>query len=133
MMALNKHKIIAYLKEEYDNRISYFLKEVDIQDEKRDVDVIKDAIGLKLSWDGFEYTLARFEKNEFDVECAILRLPDEARVGIELNQSFQKLFKDNKDIELLSSQNRVSDELDSESPRYISVPIKILKQRFERR
>lgn len=127
----SKNKIISYLKEEYDNRIAYFLKEIDVQDKKRDINVVKDAIGLKLYWDGFEYTLSGFTVNEEGIECAILRLPDEARSGLELSRGYQTLSEDDKNIELLKSTQGDSIDQDKKDAKYIYVPISTLETRFE--
>jgi hypothetical protein len=76
---LNKEKIIKVLKEEYESRINYFLKErLSIKD-KRGENLIKDAIGLKVrDKAGFEYTVAGIIKKGKE-EYVKLYLPEFGR------------------------------------------------------
>lgn len=62
-MNLTEKQMVSVLKEEYDARLNYFLKErISIKD-KRGVNVIADAVGLKVrDKAGFEYTVGGIVK-----------------------------------------------------------------------
>jgi hypothetical protein len=78
-MNIKEKKIISVLREEYNNRLDYFLKErLSIKD-KRGVNLIKNAIGLKVrDKAGFEYTVAGIVKKDNE-EFIKLYLPEIGR------------------------------------------------------
>lgn len=81
-MNLTEKQMISVLREEYDARLNYFLKErISIKD-KRGVNVVADAVGLKVrDKAGFEYTVGGIVKKG-DEEFIKLFLPE---FGRELN------------------------------------------------
>lgn len=98
-----ERKMISVLREEYDSRLSYFLKErISIKD-KKGINVIKDAIGLKVrDKAGFEYTVAGVVKKG-EEEFIKLYLPEIGR-EIEDGKSSAPLYEfDEEDVESGSS------------------------------
>lgn len=78
-MNLTEKQMISVLREEYDTRLNYFLKErISIKD-KRGVNVIADAVGLKVrDKAGFEYTVGGIVKKG-EEEFIKLFLPEFGR------------------------------------------------------
>lgn len=78
-MRLTEKQMIRVLREEYDTRLNYFLKErISIKD-KRGENLIKDAIGLKVrDKAGFEYTVGGIVKKG-EEEFVKLYLPEFGR------------------------------------------------------
>ena len=94
-----ERKMISVLREEYDSRLNYFLKErISIKD-KSGINVIKDAIGLKVrDKAGFEYTVAGVVKKG-EEEFIKLYLPEIGR-EIEDGKSTAPLYEfDGEDVE----------------------------------
>lgn len=94
-----ERKMISVLREEYDSRLNYFLKErISIKD-KSGINVIKDAIGLKVrDKAGFEYTVAGVVKKG-EEEFIKLYLPEIGR-EIEDGKSTTPLYEfDGEDVE----------------------------------
>jgi hypothetical protein len=94
-----ERRMIKVLKEEYDSRLNYFLKErISIKD-KRGENLIKDAIGLKVrDKAGFEYTVGGVVKKG-EEEFIKLYLPEIGR-EIEDGKSTSPLYEfDGEDVE----------------------------------
>jgi hypothetical protein len=96
---MNKKNIIKILKEEYSMRINYFLKESLSIKDKRGINLIKDAIGLKVrDKAGFEYTVGGIVKQGKE-EFIKLYLPEIGR-EIEDGKSTAPLYEfDGEDVE----------------------------------
>ena len=99
MSSVEEKLMISTLREEYDSRLNYFLKErISIKD-KSGINVIKDAIGLKVrDKAGFEYTVAGVVKKR-EEEFIKLYLPEIGR-EIEDGKSTTPLYEfDGEDVE----------------------------------
>jgi hypothetical protein len=99
MSSIEEKLMISTLREEYDSRLNYFLKErISIKD-KRGENLIKDAIGLKVrDKAGFEYTVGGVVKKG-EEEFIKLYLPEIGR-EIEDGKSTSPLYEfDGEDVE----------------------------------
>lgn len=160
-MNLTEKQMISVLREEYDTRLNYFLKErISIKD-KRGVNVVSDAVGLKVrDKAGFEYTVGGIVKKG-EEEFIKLFLPE---FGRELNgqEATSPLNEDEaesgetfaqrgfisrrsagmRDVDYdadsgFAGDDYVSDDSDEESysakkeRKYILVPLGEFEERFE--
>jgi len=80
-MKLDKKTMLKLMKEEYDKRLNHYLSEIETKDEKRDVNLIKNAQGLKVkNTQGLELTIddiAIIDSKEY----VVLRMPEDPRKG----------------------------------------------------
>jgi hypothetical protein len=82
-MKLDKKTMLKLMKEEYDKRLKHYLGEIEIKDDKRDVNLIKDAQGLKVKNEqGLELTIDDLVVID-NQEYVVLRMPEEPRKGID--------------------------------------------------
>jgi hypothetical protein len=96
-MKLNEKTMKRILKEEYSKRINYFLNEKITIIDKRGVNVLQYAKGLKvLDQAGNQYTFDTIIKKGRE-EFAKLYLPDEPREDAFGELSFQPLQEDDRD------------------------------------
>ena len=96
-MKLNEKKMKQILKEEYDKRIDYFLNEKITIVDKRGVNVLQHAKGLKvLDLAGNQYTFDTVVKKGNE-EFAKLFLPDEPREDAFGEPSSRNLQEDDRD------------------------------------
>ena len=79
-MKLDKKTMKQAIKKVYEKRINYFLNEKIAIKDKRGVNVLEDAIGLKLvDKAGYQYTFGGIVKKDDGTEHAKLYLPEEPR------------------------------------------------------
>tara|TARA_B100000085_G_scaffold157135_1_gene142709 strand:+ start:16707 stop:17213 length:507 start_codon:yes stop_codon:yes gene_type:complete len=82
-MKIDKKLMLKLMKEEYDKRVEYFLREIEVKDKNRDVNLIEDAVGLKVrNKQGLELTVEDFVVID-NVEYVVLRPPEMSRAGLE--------------------------------------------------
>ena len=82
-MKLDKKTMLKLMKEEYNKRLEHYLGEIEIKDSKRDVNLIKNAQGLKVKNEqGLELTIDDLVVIN-NQEYVVLRMPDDARKGTE--------------------------------------------------
>jgi hypothetical protein len=80
-MKLDKKTMLKLMKEEYDKRLKHYLGEIEIKDDKRDVNLIKDAQGLKVKNEqGLELTIDDLVVID-NQEYVVLRMPEDPRKG----------------------------------------------------
>ena len=85
-MKLDKKLMLKLMKEEYDKRVKYYLGEIETRDKDRDVNLIKDAKGLKVrNKQGLELTIEDFVVID-NIEYVVLRPPEMERAGVEEDQ-----------------------------------------------
>ena len=85
-MKINKKLMLKLMKEEYDKRVEYFLREIEVKDKNRDVNLIEDAVGLKVrNKQGLELTVEDFVVIN-NIEYVVLRPPEMSRAGLEDNE-----------------------------------------------
>ena len=90
-MKLDKKTMLKLMKEEYDKRLKYYLGEIEIRDDKRDVNLIKDAQGLKVkNKQGLELTIDDVVVID-NQEYVVLRKPEDPRKGTEQGDSTYNL------------------------------------------
>jgi len=100
--------MLKLMKEEYDKRVKYFLGEIEVKDSKRDVNLIKDAIGLKVrNKQGLELTVEDFVVID-NIEYIVLRPPELARAGVDNSES-----EDLKRIEFKEAISETEDETET--------------------
>ena len=86
-MKISKKLMLKLMKEEYDKRVKYFLGEIEVKDSKRDVNLIKDAIGLKVrNKQGLELTVEDFVVID-NIEYIVLRPPELPRAGVDNSEN----------------------------------------------
>ena len=86
-MKLDNKTMLRLMKEEFDKRVKYYLEEIEVKDTKRNVNLVKDAQGLKVkNSQGLELTIEEFQVID-NVEYIVLRPPEIARNGLEGNTS----------------------------------------------
>ena len=107
-MKISKKLMLKLMKEEYDKRVKYFLGEIEVKDSKRDVNLIKDAIGLKVrNKQGLELTVEDFVVID-NIEYIVLRPPELARAGVDNSES-----EDLKRIEFKEAISETEDETET--------------------
>ena len=80
-MKLDKKTMLKLMKEEYDKRLEHYLSEIETKDGKRDVDLIKNAQGLKVKNEqGLELTIDDVVVID-NQEYVVLRMPEDPRKG----------------------------------------------------
>ena len=85
-MKLDKKLMLKLMKEEYDKRVKYYLGEIETRDKDRNVNLIKDAKGLKVrNKQGLELTIEDFVVID-NIEYVVLRPPEMERAGVEEDQ-----------------------------------------------
>ena len=104
-MKLDKKTMLKLMKEEYDKRLNHYLSEIETKDEKRDVNLIKNAQGLKVKNEqGLELTIddvAIIDGQEY----VVLRMPDEPRKGT-----------DSQDVDNIKRGSNLTSKEELESP-----------------
>lgn len=82
-MKIDKKLMLKLMKEEYDKRVEYFLREIEVKDKNREVNLIEDAVGLKVrNKQGLELTVEDFVVIN-NIEYVVLRPPEMSRAGLE--------------------------------------------------
>ncbi len=95
-MNIDESVMLKILKEEYDNRISYYLSEIDLKD-KNDNDLVVNAMGLKVKDKaGFVYTIYKVFKDKVGNVIIRLLAPDEPRIDISQQKSLRPIYEDEK-------------------------------------
>lgn len=85
-MKLDKKLMLKLMKEEYDKRVKYYLGEIETRDKDRNVNLVKDAQGLKVrNKQGLELTIEDFVVID-NIEYVVLRPPEMERAGVEEDQ-----------------------------------------------
>lgn len=85
-MKLDKKLMLKLMKEEYDKRVKYYLGEIETRDKDRNVNLVKDAKGLKVrNMQGLELTIEDFVVID-NIEYVVLRPPEMERAGVEEDQ-----------------------------------------------
>jgi len=104
-MKISSKLMLKLMKEEYDKRVEYHLKEIETKDKKRNINLVQDAKGLKVrNKQGLELTIEDFQVID-NVEYIVLRPPEMARSGVEEEMDIQ---------EPQSSADSLSSLIDSE-------------------
>lgn len=115
-MKLNSKLMLKLLKEEYDKRLDYYLKEVETRAEhsQEDAELVNNARGLKLKdRAGFLYTLFEIIKDESGKIFALLIPPGEGDDEM-IGPASTRLHDD-----LPASDHELEDMQFSEEPEYI--------------
>jgi hypothetical protein len=91
-MHLSEQKMISLLREEFDERISQYLSEIETRD-NNDNDLIVNAQGLKVKDKaGFVYTILKVIEKEGKIFVR-LQSPEEARGGFETTSSLTPIYE----------------------------------------
>mgnify|MGYP001336992501 CR=1 FL=1 len=112
-MKLDKKLMLKLMKEEYDKRVKYYLGEIETRDKDRDVNLVKDAKGLKVrNKQGLELTIEDFVVID-NIEYIVLRPPEMERAGVEEDQDDINVvdqMKTNDSYEVQESLTEAEDE-----------------------
>ena len=88
-------EMVKILSEAYNERLKYFLEEVDAYDKKGNP-ILSMGLKLRHKTSGYEYTVLGYE-NVDGKEYLMLRNPDEPRGGLEKSQGSTSLVKEDED------------------------------------
>lgn len=89
-MKLDKKTMLKLMKEEYNKRLEHYLSEIETKDDKRDVDLIKNAQGLKVKNEqGLELTIDDVVVID-NQEYVVLRMPEDPRKGTDDDSMMSK-------------------------------------------
>lgn len=92
-MKLDKKTMLKLMKEEYDKRLKHYLVEIETKDSKRDIDLIKDAQGLKVKNEqGLELTVEDVVVID-NKEYVVLRMPEDPRFGTSQDEFDRRSIK----------------------------------------
>ena len=112
-MKLDKKTMLKLMKEEFDKRLKHYLGEIETKDSKRDVDIVKNAQGLKVKNEqGLELSIDDVVVVD-NQEYVVLRKPEDARKGTSKEDNIfhgQSKIKSKEDSLLSSTMVKESDE-----------------------
>ena len=112
-MKLDKKTMLKLMKEEFDKRLKHYLGEIETKDSKRDVDIVKNAQGLKVKNEqGLELSIDNVVVID-NQEYVVLRKPEDARKGTNKEDNIfhsQSKIKSKEDSLLSSAMVKESDE-----------------------
>ena len=158
-MSISEKQVIEILREEYNKRINHFLEEKITIKDKRGMNLVQDAIGLKVrDKAGFEYTIGGIVKKGNE-EYIKLYLPEFGRDSTEtpatsgLNE-FESSKSRNSDVkdelggfisrsQKLKSRNKtdinsgfagedyLDDNVNNEEKKFVYVPMGEFEAKFE--
>lgn len=126
-------KMIKLLSETYNERLKYFLEEVDAYDKKGNP-ILGSASKLTHEESGFVYTVLGYKKIN-DKDYIALRLPDEPRIGLDKPQKSNSLVIEDDVVdsikdEEISGNNEVYTSADGDY-KYILVSIDKIKSDYK--
>lgn len=104
------------MKEEYDKRVKYYLGEIETRDKDRNINLIKDAKGLKVrNKQGLELTIEEFVVID-NIEYVVLRPPEMERAGTEEDQEDINVVDQMKSSRSYDFQESITESDDEEKP-----------------
>lgn len=128
-MKISNKLMLKLMKEEYDKRVKHFLGEIEVKDKNRDVNLIEDAVGLKVrNKQGLELTIEDFVIMD-NVEYVVLRPPELGRAGIEVHEKQIDSYE-NKSVG--TEENSIDESEDDENNMYRDLRSKSKKMDYKR-
>ena len=92
-MNFTEREVLSYLREEYDSRLRYFLREIEVRD-SNDNDLISSAEGLKVKDSaGYVYTVGGVMNDDEGRVVVRLIAPEEARGSYKPQKSSSFMFE----------------------------------------